>query len=166
MIIFLIQKALISVYLYFFSLIFRLVQHEYDNQDASGDNPQADLADHIKDKMGSNTLSIKNETLMSVKDSISVMAKECEQKKPQKIMPPRLKKLTEALNKATGESEQWKELHHARKNKYNMAKIGNLHTYTHFCIGIKSFRSAQMNLQLDLCIKFGDKLLDRSDAIS
>ena len=107
-------------------MIFRLVQHEYDNQDASGDNPQADLADHIKDKMGSNTLSIKNETLMSVKDSISVMAKECEQKKPQKIMPPRLKKLTEALNKATGESEQWKELHHARKNKYNMAKIGKL----------------------------------------
>ena len=27
----------------------RLVQHEYDNQeDVSGDNPQADLADHIR----------------------------------------------------------------------------------------------------------------------
>ena len=59
-----------------------------------------------------------------LKDMIGQMAKECEQKKPQKIMPPRLKKLTEALNLATNESDQWKELHHSRKNQYNMAKVG------------------------------------------
>ena len=61
---------------------------------------------------------------MKVKDSVCQMAKECEQKKPAKIVPPRLKKLTEALDLATNESDQWKELHHARKNKYNIAKMG------------------------------------------
>jgi len=74
--------------------------------------------------MGRKPISIKHENLMSVKDMIGQMAKECEQKKPQKIMPPRLKKLTEALNLATSESDQWKELHHSRKNQYNMAKVG------------------------------------------
>ena len=74
--------------------------------------------------MSRQPFSIKHETLMKVKDSVCQMAKECEQKKPAKIVPPRLKKLTEALDLATNESDQWKELHHARKNKYNTAKMG------------------------------------------
>ena len=69
-------------------------------------------------------MRIPSEINPPLKDMIGQMAKECEQKKPQKIMPPRLKKLTEALNLATNESDQWKELHHSRKNQYNMAKVG------------------------------------------
>ena len=69
-------------------------------------------------------MRIPSEINLPLKDMIGQMAKECEQKKPQKIMPPRLKKLTEALNLATNESDQWKELHHSRKNQYNMAKVG------------------------------------------
>ena len=87
-------------------------------------------------------MRITSEINSPLKDMIGQMAKECEQKKPQKIMPPRLKKLTEALNLATNESDQWKELHHSRKNQYNMAKVGkNIRNkyylgYKKYCLGI------------------------------
>jgi len=118
-----IEQKLMQIVATSWSTAARLVQHEYDNQEACEDNPQADLVDHIRNEMARKPISVKHENLMSVKDMIGQMAKECEQKKPQKIMPPRLKKLTEALNLATNESDQWKELHHSRKNQYNMAKV-------------------------------------------
>ena len=46
---------------------FRLVQHEYDNQEACEDNPQADLVDHIRNEMARKPISVKHENLMSVK---------------------------------------------------------------------------------------------------
>ena len=48
-------------------LYFRLVQHEYDNQEACEDNPQADLVDHIRNEMARKPISVKHENLMSVK---------------------------------------------------------------------------------------------------
>ena len=53
--------------MYYFALIFRLVQHEYDNQEACEDNPQADLVDHIRNEMARKPISVKHENLMSVK---------------------------------------------------------------------------------------------------
>ena len=40
-----------------------------------------------------------------------------------RIIPPRLKKLNDLLELATNESDQWKDLHHARKTMYNLAKL-------------------------------------------
>ena len=48
-------------------MYFRLVQHEYDNQEACEDNPQADLVDHIRNEMARKPISVKHENLMSVK---------------------------------------------------------------------------------------------------
>lgn len=38
-------------------------------------------------------------------------------------MPPRLKKLHAAVEVASAEINQWKELHHERKNMYSLARI-------------------------------------------
>ena len=110
----------------------RLVQHEYDSQDVQSgcnqdDNPQADLVDHIRNTLANKPI-IKHETLIYSKENINQMTSEAKKvidktKGPQKIIPPRLKKLNEALDKATKESDEWKELHHQRKNMYNFAKL-------------------------------------------
>ena len=92
----------------------QIIQHEYD--EAEEDNSQADLADFVRNQLSQKPL-IKHETLLKVKEKIGEMTLECKKQKPQKIIPPRLKKLQNYLDCANKEAEEWKSLHHSRKNK-------------------------------------------------
>lgn len=102
----------------------RAVQVEYDNQDVHEDNPQADLVDHLRNSFAGRPILMNNQTLMDCKESIQKMSKECKDgKKPQRIIPPRLKKLNDILEKVTAETEDMKNLLHSRKTKYQTAKM-------------------------------------------
>ena len=116
-----IEEKLLQITSTSWSTAARLVQHEYDNQDAIGDNPQADLADHVAKTFG--RLMVKNETLQNAKTSVQDMVKCSDDAKPPKIIPPRLKKLNAQLDLANSEIDQWRDLHHGRKNKCNTAKL-------------------------------------------
>ena len=116
-----IEQKLLQITSTSWSTAARLVQHEYDNQDAVGDNPQADLADHVAKTLG--RLMVKNETLQKAKQSVEDMVKCSDDAKPPKIIPPRLKKLNAQLDLANSEIDQWRDLHHGRKNKCNTAKL-------------------------------------------
>ena len=116
-----IEQKLLQITSTSWSTAARLVQHEYDNQDATEDNPQADLADHVAKTLG--RLMIKNETLQSVKQKVQEMVQCSDDAKPPKIIPPRLKKLHAQLDLANSEIDQWRDLHHARKNKFNTTKL-------------------------------------------
>lgn len=102
----------------------RAVQLEYDAHDVTEDNPQADLVDHIRNAFAGRPVMMRNQTLMDCKESIGSMMKECQDgRKPAKIIPPRLKKLNDVLDKVTAETEEWKALLHSRKTKYQTAKM-------------------------------------------
>ena len=117
-----IQDKLLQIVNISWNTAARLVHQEYDNQDSTGDNPQADLVVHVRNSLAGKPL-IKAETLTHVKSCVDDMARECEKKTPQRIIPPRLKKLNEALERATKEAEDWRQIHHSRKNSYNMARL-------------------------------------------
>ncbi len=99
----------------------RLLQQDYDSQDASEENPQADLSDHIRSKVGGRPL-IDAELLTKLKESASKMAKCGDKHEPAKIIPPRLKCLNDIVKSKETESNEWKDLHHSRKNKFYAAK--------------------------------------------
>ena len=114
-----VQEKLLQITNTAWSAALRSVQQEYD--DASEDNPQADLSDHIQKTM---RINMTNDTLVQVTDLIEKMTSEVASsgQKPQKIIPPRLKKLHEALDEANNEIQEWKNMHEERKLMLKDAK--------------------------------------------
>jgi hypothetical protein len=120
-----VEERLLQIATASWSAASRLVQQEYDSQEASDDNPQADLVDHVRNTVARKPLMTSN-TLIQMKEFVSQMASEAVKSSGQqsaKIIPPRLKKLNKALEITLAESNQWRDLHHARKNKFNVARM-------------------------------------------
>ena len=114
-----VQEKLLQITNMAWSATQRLVQQEYE--DATEDNPQADLSDHIQKNM---KVGLSNTALMQMTELIDQMTSEvaASGQKPEKIIPPRLKKLHEALDVADTEIQEWKDLHDERKTMLKNAK--------------------------------------------
>ena len=109
-----IQDKLLQITSASWSTALRFVQQEFE-EDTSIDNPQADLSDHIHKTM---KINMSTKTLNLMTSSIQQMCSEVASsgQKPEKIVPPRLKKLHEALDVANSEIKEWKKIQSKMKN--------------------------------------------------
>ena len=116
-----IQDKLLQITSASWSTALRFVQQEFE-EDTSIDNPQADLSDHIHKTM---KINMSTDTLNRMTSCIQQMCSEVASsgQKPEKIVPPRLKKLHEALDVANNEIKDWKNLHEDRKTMLKEAKL-------------------------------------------
>lgn len=98
----------------------RSVQREYDN--IIDDNPQADLVDHLKSRLGMTPL-LSDKLLAQLVEQVDALSSCKGDHVPSKVVPPRLQALNEAVARAESESVEWKDLHQSRKNRYHAARV-------------------------------------------